>query len=95
MIHADSLALFTSSQGIADLRRAEILARKVNLLLDVVTIKNGEHHSYIDVRDHAVGLFDCYISRTRWSMIKNGKALVAPPETLKARALVFDVDAEY
>lgn len=81
--------------GMAGLRRAETLARKINLLLDVIMAPNGKPFDYAAIRDGAEQKAGYYISRTRWSLLKHGKEQVVPEETLIALAKVFDVDPEY
>lgn len=76
------------------IRRAETLARKVGLLLDVIMSPTGKPYDYPAVRDaaQAQGYF---LSRTRWSLLKAGKEQYVPDEALVAIARVFDVDPEY
>lgn len=81
--------------GTAGIRRTETLARKINLLLDVIMAPNGKPFDYAGIRDGAREKAGYYISRTRWSLLKHGKEQVVPEETLIALAKVFDVDPEY
>lgn len=76
-------------------RRAETLARKINLLLDVIMSESGTPFDYPSIRDSAQEKASYYISRTRWSLLKNGTEQVVPDEALRAIATVFDVDPEY
>lgn len=76
------------------IRRAEILARKINLLLDVVPSDSGKPFDYPAIRDGAQKA-GYYISRTRWSLLKAGREQVVPEEALEAIATVFDVDPQY
>ncbi|KPN19410.1 MULTISPECIES: hypothetical protein [Arthrobacter] len=78
----------------AAVRRAEILARKINLLLDVIMSDSGKPFDYPAIRDGAQKA-GYYLSRTRWSLLKSGKEQVVPDEALRAIAAVFDVDPEY
>lgn len=78
----------------ARIRRAEIIARKVNLLLDTIVTTSGQPFDYATVRDAAQEA-GCYFSRTRWSLLKNGKEQVIADEALNALAVVFDIDPEY
>ena len=78
----------------AGLRRAETLARKINLLLDVIMSESGKPFEYPAIRDGAREA-GYYLSRTRWSLLKSGKEQVVPEEALRAIAAVFDVDPEY
>lgn len=79
----------------AGIRRAETLARKINLLLDVIMSDSGKPFDYPAIRDGAQEAAGYYISRTRWSLLKQGKEQVVPDEALRAIAAVFDVDPEY
>lgn len=76
------------------LRRAQTLARKINLLLDTVMTESGQPFEYPAVRDAAKEA-GYYISRTRWSMLKAGREQAVPEECLRAVSAVFDVDPEY
>jgi hypothetical protein len=53
-----------SPERIAAIRRAESLARKVNLLLDVTVTESGRLFDYPAIRDAALAT-GYYISRTR------------------------------
>ncbi|WP_242702110.1 hypothetical protein [Arthrobacter cavernae] len=83
-----------SPRRAAGIRRAETLARKINLLLDVIVSDTGKPFDYTAIRDGAQKA-GYYLSRTRWSLLKSGKEQVVPDEALRAIASVFDVDAEY
>lgn len=83
-----------SPERMAAIRRAESLARKINLLLDVIMTESGRPFDYPAIRDAAQGT-GYYISRTRWSLLKSGKEQLVPDELLCALAIVFDVDPEY
>lgn len=77
------------------LARAETLARKVNLLLDVVVAEGGKPYEFSDiqagVRQHGYEL-----SRTRWWRIRSGESLeVVPTEALVALAKFFEIDPVY
>lgn len=76
------------------LRRARILAGKVNLLLDAIPDGSGRPLNY---RAIEVGTkeFGYYVSRTRWSLLKNGQLQEVPDECLHAVAAVFGVNSEY
>lgn len=78
----------------AGVRRAETLARKINLLLDVIMSESGKPFEYPAIRDGAQK-HGYYLSRTRWSLLKAGKEQNVPDEALRAIAAVFDVDPEY
>jgi hypothetical protein len=75
-------------------RQAQILARKINLLLDAIVDGAGRPYDYpaIEAAAEKTGYF---ISRTRWSRLKNGQFQVVPDECLRAIATVFGVDPEY
>lgn len=79
---------------IAAIRRAESLAGKINLLVDVIMTESGRPFDYPAIRDAAKAT-GYYISRTRWSLLKSGKEQIIPDELLDALAVVFDVDPEY
>ncbi|WP_229780431.1 hypothetical protein [Arthrobacter sp. BL-252-APC-1A] len=79
----------------ASIKRAEILARKINLLLDTIRSESGQPFEYNAIRDAAQEQSGYYISRTRWSLLKSGKEQVVPDEALRAIAEVFDVNPEY
>jgi transcriptional regulator with XRE-family HTH domain len=77
------------------LARAETLARKVNLLLDVVVAEGGKPYEFADiqvgVRQHGYEL-----SRTRWWRIRSGESPEAVPlEALVALAKFFEIDPVY
>ena len=76
------------------LRRAQWLARKINLLLDIRIDYTGQPYDYPAIHESADKL-GYYISRTRWSLLKEGKDQVVPDECLFALAKAFDVDPEY
>lgn len=76
------------------LRRLQVLARKVNLLLDIRTDDLGQPYDYPAIHERAEKL-GYFISRTRWSRLKEGKDQVVPDACLSALAKVFDVDPEY
>ena len=88
----DDLGL--SPERAAALRRAETLARKINLLLDVIMSDSGKPFDYAAIRDGAQKA-GYYLSRTRWSLLKSGKEQVVPDEALRAIAAVFDVNPDY
>lgn len=76
------------------LRRAQMLARKINLLIDSRMDESGRPYDYraIEASAKNAGVF---ISRTRWSRLKNGQVQVVPDACLRALATVFDVNREY
>ena len=81
-------------ERVEKLRRAQTLARKINLLLDTIMTESGEPYGYAAIRDGAQKA-GYYISRTRWSLLKHGRDQVIPEEALRALAVVFDIDPEY
>jgi transcriptional regulator with XRE-family HTH domain len=83
-----------SREQAAEMRRAETLSRKINLLLDVIMSDTGKPFDYIGIRDGAEKA-GYYLSRTRWSLLKSGKIQVVPDEALEAIASVFGVEADY
>lgn len=76
------------------LRRAQTLAVKINLLLDTRTNELGQPYDYAAI-EHAANEAGHALTRTRWTLLKNGKVQVVPDECLVAIAKVFDVDPEY
>lgn len=81
-------------EQLAAARRTEALARKINLLLDAVMTSSARPFVYQNVRDSAK-LHGFDLSRTRWSLLLNGKPQVVPDEGLRALAAVFGVDPEF
>ena len=63
-------------------------------MLETIRTDSGDPFGYTAVRDGALKA-GYYISRTRWSLLKNGKEQVIPEAALRALAVVFDVDAAY
>lgn len=81
-------------EQVASAKRIETLARKINLLLDVIMQESGKPFDFAAVRAHAKQQgYD--LSRTRWSLLVNGKQQFVPDEALIVIAEVFDVDPEY
>jgi hypothetical protein len=76
------------------LRRAQILARKVNLLLDAIVDESGQPYGHPAI-EAAAKRAGYKMSRTRWSMLKNGRSQVVPDACLRVIATVFGVDPEY
>lgn len=76
------------------LRWAQVLAPKINLLLDAIPDGSGRPHNHktIEVGTKEAGH---YVSRTRWSKLKNGQVQDIPDECLRAIAEVFGVNPEY
>ncbi|PYI65726.1 hypothetical protein CVV68_16925 [Arthrobacter livingstonensis] len=72
-----------------------LLARRLNLLLDVAAEERGEPLTFLELKEElaarGVGL-----SRARWSYMKDGTGhLVSDPELLAAISEVFGVDPDY
>jgi hypothetical protein len=82
------------SPHLGALRRAEVLARKINLLLDTRLDESGKRLGFEAIYDGAEKA-GYEISRTRWSMLKNGRLQVVPDSCLRALATVFDVHSGY
>lgn len=73
----------------------QILARRLNLLLDVAADERGAPLTFLELKkelaDRGVGL-----SRARWSYMKDGTGrLVSDPQLLAAISEVFGVDPAY
>ncbi|MDK1326449.1 hypothetical protein [Arthrobacter sp. zg-Y1143] len=78
-----------------NLRDAQILARKIALLLDVVVTAEGRPYEFQDIQS-ALADKGVKLSRTRWHHIKAGDATVRQPsEVLAALAEFFDVNPDY
>ncbi len=77
------------------LERAETLARKVNLLLDVVVAEGGQPYEFANIQA-GVRERGYELSRTRWWRIRSGESPEAvPKEALVALAKFFEVDPAY
>lgn len=73
----------------------EVLASKLQLLLDIVHAKGAEKFSYEEIRD---GLAEqgFSLTRTRWHRLLAGSADNRwDPDLLRALAYFFDVDENY
>lgn len=90
----DDPNFYYDSPHLGALRRAEVLARKINLLLDIRLAGSGKRFEFEEISKRAekVGY---RISRTRWSLLKNGGVQVVPEECLRALATAFDVHPGY
>lgn len=75
-------------------RRAERLARKVELLLDTITAESGKPFDYPAVRD-AAQTSGFYVSQERWDLLKAGKEQSLPEKFVRVLAGVFDVNPQY
>lgn len=72
-----------------------VLARRLNLLLDVAAEDRGEPLTFLELQKElaarGIGL-----SRARWSYMKDGTGrLVSDPELLTAISEIFGVDPDY
>lgn len=77
------------------LARAETLARKINLLLDVVVAEGGKPYEFADIQS-GVRQHGYELSRTRWWRIRSGESPEAvPAEALVALAKFFEIDPVY
>lgn len=83
-----------SPERLAALQRTEVIAGKVNLLLETIMTKSGQPFDYASIRDGALAA-GYYLSRTRWSLLKHGREQVLPDEALYAVARAFGVDPNY
>jgi len=71
------------------------LARKLNLLLDVIMIEDGRRATYTEVAAWVEGR-GLTLSRARWSyMTAGGGRYTSDPELLSAIADFFKIDASY
>ena len=78
-----------------NLRDSQILARKIDLLLDVMVTADGRPYEFQDIQT-ALAEKGVKLSRTRWHHIKAGDATVRqPPEVLTALAEFFQVNPDY
>ena len=78
-----------------NLRDSQILARKIDLLLDVMVTADGRPYEFQDIHT-ALAEKGVKLSRTRWHHIKAGDATVRqPPEVLTALAEFFQVNPDY
>lgn len=74
--------------------RAEVLARKVDLLLDTIPAENRKPFDYPAVRD-AAQAHGFFVSPEQWDLLTAGKERALPEEFLRALARVFGVSPEY
>lgn len=79
-----------------NLRKSQILSRKINLLLDVVVTAEGKRYEFNDIQ-RALGEQGIKLSRTRWHHIKQGtaSATVSRSDLIAALADFFQVDRNY
>lgn len=73
----------------------EILAQKIEKLLNVLKARNGATANFPEVRD-AMAERGIPLTRTRWHRLRSGSDMNKwDPELLTALADYFDVDARY
>ncbi|MDN3481907.1 hypothetical protein QMA10_08215 [Arthrobacter sp. APC 3897] len=78
-----------------NLRESQILARKIDLLLDVVQTSEGKPFEFQDVQT-ALAEKGIKLSRTRWHHMKSGDATVRQPtEVVTGLAEFFQVNPSY
>lgn len=78
-----------------NLRESQILARKIDLLLDVMVSSDGKPYEFQDIQT-ALAEKGVKLSRTRWHHMKAGDATVRqPPEVVIALAEFFQVKPDY
>lgn len=78
-----------------NLKESQILARKVDLLLDVVVTAEGKPYEFQDIQS-ALAEKGVKLSRTRWHHLKSGDATVRQPtEVVTALAEFFEINPDY
>jgi hypothetical protein len=78
-----------------NLRESQILARKIDLLLDVVQTSEGKPFEFQDIQT-ALAEKGIKLSRTRWHHMKSGDATVRQPtEVVTGLAEFFQVNPSY
>mgnify|MGYP000694312643 CR=1 FL=1 len=78
-----------------NLRESQILARKIDLLLDVVQTSEGKPFEFQDIQS-ALAEKGIKLSRTRWHHMKSGDATVRQPtEVVTGLAEFFQVNPSY
>jgi transcriptional regulator with XRE-family HTH domain len=71
------------------------LARRLNLLLDVVVAERGQPITFREVQEQLAGR-GVKLSRARWFYMKDGTGrLVSDPDLLRALCEIFNVDPAY
>jgi hypothetical protein len=71
------------------------LARKLNLLLDIVVAERGTPFTYREVSE-TLAKRGVNLSRARWFYMKDGTGrMVSDPELLAALSELFEVDSSY
>lgn len=78
-----------------NLKESQILARKIDLLLDVVVTTEGKPYEFHDIQS-ALEEKGVKLSRTRWHHMKVGDATVRQPtEVVTALAEFFEINPDY
>ncbi|MBO0897387.1 MULTISPECIES: hypothetical protein [Arthrobacter] len=78
-----------------NLRESQILARKIDLLLDVVQTSEGKPFEFHDIQS-ALAEKGIKLSRTRWHHMKSGDATVRQPvEVVTGLAEFFQINPSY
>ena len=78
-----------------NLKESQILARKIDLLLDVVVTTEGKPYEFHDIQS-ALAEKGVKLSRTRWHHMKSGDATVRQPtEVVTALAEFFEINPDY
>ncbi|MCC3268316.1 hypothetical protein MUG94_14450 [Arthrobacter gengyunqii] len=78
-----------------NLRESQILARKIDLLLDVVQTSEGKPFEFHDIQS-ALAEKGIKLSRTRWHHMKSGDATVRQPaEVITGLAEFFQINPSY
>ncbi|MET4058766.1 hypothetical protein ABIB35_000291 [Arthrobacter sp. UYP6] len=78
-----------------NLRESQILARKIDLLLDVVLTTEGKPYEFQDIQS-ALAENGIKLSRTRWHHMKAGDATVRQPtEVVIGLAEFFGINPDY
>lgn len=78
-----------------NLKESQILARKIDLLLDVVVTAEGKPYEFQDIQS-ALAEKGVKLSRTRWHHLKSGDATVRQPtEVVTALAEFFEINPDY
>lgn len=78
-----------------NLRESQILARKIDLLMDVVVTTEGRPYEFHDIQS-ALAKKGVKLSRTRWHHLKTGDATVRQPvDVISALAEFFQVNPDY
>lgn len=78
-----------------NLRESQILARKIDLLMDVVVTTEGRPYEFHDIQS-ALATKGVKLSRTRWHHLKTGDATVRQPvDVISALAEFFQVNPDY